>query len=97
MEARAPHRSLYAVWHWPRWTWAVLVVLAPLLYLLSATPVVYLADTRLSWALEFTELFYRPATLLAEHSSMVRSVFGWQWDKMIELFPPPEGWRETYL
>lgn len=41
-ETPTPPRSLFAVWHWPRWTWVLILPLALLAYPLSAGPVVWM-------------------------------------------------------
>lgn len=37
-----PRRSLFAVWHWPRWVWFVIVPTMLVWYPLSIGPMVYL-------------------------------------------------------
>lgn len=84
-------------WQWPWWMKVSALLAVPAIYLLSATPAIYLCETRIPWAHDAMKMAYQPAWWCEEHSTVVCDVFRWQWTTMIELCPPPKGWREAYL
>src|SRR5262245_14243323 len=95
-----PRRSLFAVWHWPRWPWAVVAMVMPVVYQLSAAPVIYfryryefdVPDRKLTpaerIAVDSVETFYYPASRCKVHSSILRSIWLWELETMSELFEP---------
>ena len=85
-DTSTPRRSLFAVWHWPRWTWAVVVMLMLLAYPLSMGPV--------EWAWQREKIppqvvsllakFYRPVLFVVDRYPPARRAFDryiawWGW------------------
>lgn len=84
----APHRSLFAIWRWPRWTWAVIVPMLASLYVLSAVPVVRaLRHTNLSANTieSLVHTVYFPLVIADRQIPACRDFFMWQ-DRMLDRF-----------
>lgn len=85
----AHRRSLFAVWHWPRWTWFVIVPMMLLAYTLSIGPMTWLS--RLGYLPSWTDgpiyVMYRPLTLAAAQSEsagkMLTNYVAW-WNESAE-------------
>lgn len=78
MEAHlSPRRSVFAVWHWPRWTWAIVVVLMLVGYPLSIGPAYWMLGMgvipQTATTVEFLRAFYYPLNAASENSEWLRT------------------------
>lgn len=94
----APHESTprefrhswFAVWHWPRWTWAV-VILANTAYLISPFPVAYVmlrCGMEGETVGDVLRSFYAPILWVDEYSSEVQAFHDWQFEMLKAAFGP---------
>ncbi len=84
-----PTRSLFAVWHWPRWTWGVIAVLGLAGYVLSAVPVYFLLEVT-GTDNDTTEsvfiVVYLPIVWACESSEFASAAVDWQYEQLEWIF-----------
>lgn len=86
-------RSLLAVWQW-RWPWRVWCLIAasvPVVYFLSAIPILTLSVELFNLTgryeiVVWMESFYRPVFWLEKHSEFAGLVIAWEQHVMMSLF-----------
>lgn len=96
---RSSRRPLFAVWQWPRWTWAVAATLMLVSYFLSP-PVLVQASVRLNFSPFFDSCVWRyqlPIRLLLGSSATMTAIYQWESDTInLVVGPPPFkiDWRD---
>ena len=83
----------FAFWCWPWWIWGSAVVIAPLIYFLSAAPACYALDSTTSVPLQhrlmFKNTFYGPALWYRKQEIAYRELWDYEWFLLIETFGEP--------
>lgn len=88
-----PRRSPFAVWHWPGWTWALLVMLMIDVYLISASPLLFLAF-QIDHSVppnfrHFTDTalpLFEPARICGHLFPPLSQFYDWEWSQMENAF-----------
>lgn len=85
-----PHRSVLAVWHWPRWMWCVVVVIG-ILYPFTWIPVVYVmrrVDVSDETFKFVTDNFFWPSEYLFNEVEFCYDIMSWELVVLQRLFGP---------
>ena len=92
--AKQPFRRLiFMPWQWSRWVWVALLATAPVIYFLSAIPVILMVEEYApSSVIAFgaVEIFYYPVWLIADVPA-VGAVLVWEEELMEEFLDWQRG------
>lgn len=84
-------RLLFRPWRWPRWLLAVIVLSLPIVYFLSAVPVIRMAEEhgRPLWMARWLDQFYFPVGQAAESVPFLAAIAEWESGWMDWIYGPP--------
>lgn len=82
---------LFQPWNWPRWLLVMIVVSLPIVYFVSAVPVLRMAEEhgRPPWMARWLDNFYFPARQAAERIEMLEAIVEWESGLMDRIYGPP--------
>lgn len=74
-----PRRSIFAVWHWPRWAWVIVVPLLLIVYPLSMGPAsrLYYSDSISREGRDVLLIVYKPLRIACGESEFIARAMDW--------------------
>jgi hypothetical protein len=91
-------RSLFAVWHWPRWVWGIGITTAALSYILAYPVLFFFIMTHRGnpppvsdWAFDALWMFFFPALWSADNLPLLERIWEWEYSFLEYLFGTTEG------
>ena len=90
--SRPFQHSPFAVWRWPRWLWAVLMLISGTGYLAVPSHAIYLLTLcgQSQWVNPAKQTILWPAIRLSTANKSGRDFYNWQWRQMAKLFGKPQ-------
>lgn len=90
-EKPATHRSIFAIWRWPRWLLIAGIPLLLVLYLLSDAPAIWLVHRKnllrnIPRAVSVVDALYAPSGWCVENIEICKSIWDMQFEAMERAF-----------